>query len=102
MQDLKSWAVEARNVDKYMERSMIDHEYFFRDPARVVPDGPGLLVSPADGTITHIEELDEPDFLGGRALRISIFLSVFDVHLNRAPCAGTVPLNVTAAPPAPV
>jgi phosphatidylserine decarboxylase len=48
------------------------------------------VVSPADGHVTHIEEAEEPAFLGGPALRISIFLSIFDVHLNRAPLDGRV------------
>ena len=64
--------------------------WFFRDPARAIPQEDGLLVSPADGVVTHIDEEDEPAFIGGRAKRLSIFLSVFDAHLNRAPCAGTV------------
>ncbi len=64
--------------------------WFFRDPERTVPAGPGLIVSPADGTITHLDEADEPDFIGARARRLSIFLSVFSVHLNRAPAPGKV------------
>ena len=56
---------------------------FFRDPERVVPADADVLVSPADGTVTHIEEVDEPEF--GKALRISIFLSIFNVHVNRCP-----------------
>ncbi|MDR0363030.1 MAG: phosphatidylserine decarboxylase [Planctomycetota bacterium] len=64
--------------------------YFFRDPLRVVPDGPGLIVSPADGVVTHVDTADEPDFIGGTALRCSIFLSIFNVHLNRAPVSGAV------------
>jgi phosphatidylserine decarboxylase len=63
---------------------------FFRDPPRVPPSDPDALVSPADGTVTHVEEVDEPDFPGGRAFRISIFLSVFNVHVNRVPRTGTV------------
>lgn len=63
---------------------------FFRDPERRIPDDPDALVSPADGTITHIEETADPDFPGGRAFRISIFLSVFNVHVNRLPRAGKV------------
>ena len=59
--------------------------WFFRDPERVIPDQPTALVSPADGTITHLEEVEDPDFPGGRALRISIFLSIFNVHVNRIP-----------------
>ncbi|MBN1256400.1 MAG: phosphatidylserine decarboxylase family protein [Planctomycetes bacterium] len=64
--------------------------YFFRDPERIPPENPLAVLSPADGVITHIEERDEPDFIQGRALMIGIFLSVFDVHLNRAPFPGTV------------
>lgn len=64
--------------------------YFFRDPERKVPDDPRALVSPADGTVTNVEEVDEPDFPGGRALRISIFLSIFNVHVNRIPRSGRV------------
>ncbi len=64
--------------------------WFFRDPERKVPDDPGALVSPADGTVTDIGEVEEPDYPGGRAFRIGIFLSVFDVHVNRTPRAGRV------------
>lgn len=64
--------------------------YFFRDPVRVVPQEDGVLVSPADGVVTNVEECDDPGCLGERALRISIFLSVFDVHLNRTAYAGKV------------
>lgn len=64
--------------------------YFFRDPERAIPDDASALLSPADGTITNVEEVDEPDFPEGRALRISIFLSIFNVHVNRIPCAGRV------------
>jgi phosphatidylserine decarboxylase len=63
---------------------------FFRDPNRAIPTDPTLLVSPADGVITHLEEVEAPDFPGGRALRVSIFLSVFNVHVNRAPRPGRV------------
>lgn len=64
--------------------------WFFRDPERIIPQESGILVSPADGTITHVDEVDEPSFIGGRALRCSIFLSIFSVHINRAPAAGKV------------
>jgi len=63
---------------------------FFRDPERSIPAGAGLVVSPADGKITAAGEIDMPDFPGGRALRVSIFLSVFSVHINRAPFPMTV------------
>ncbi len=62
--------------------------YFFRDPERAIPPDADALVSPADGVITNIEDVDEPDF--GPALRISIFLSIFNVHVNRLPRSGTV------------
>jgi phosphatidylserine decarboxylase len=63
---------------------------FFRDPHRAIPADPDALVSPADGVVTHLEEVDAPDFPGGRAFRVSIFLSVFNVHVNRAPRPGRV------------
>ena len=64
--------------------------WFFRDPERRPPEDAALLVAPADGTVIDIEEVDEPAFIGRRELRIGIFLSPFDVHVNRAPCAGQV------------
>jgi phosphatidylserine decarboxylase len=64
--------------------------WFFRDPERAIPQDENVLVSPADGTVTDVEEVDEADFTGGRALRISIFLSIFNVHGNRMPCASRV------------
>lgn len=64
--------------------------WFFRDPDRRGNEPENTMLSPADGTVTDVLEVDEPDFIGGRALRIGIFLSPFDVHVNRSPCAGTV------------
>jgi phosphatidylserine decarboxylase len=64
--------------------------WFFRNPARNVPQGPGLVVAPGDGKIIAIEEEFEPRFLKDRSVRLSIFLNVFDVHINRIPCEGTV------------
>lgn len=64
--------------------------YFFRDPPRRVPQGPGLLVSPADGKIAEITRLEHDEFIGGPAVRIGIFLSIFNVHLNRAPSRSRV------------
>lgn len=60
---------------------------FFRDPARRIPTGDNLVLSPADGTITDIEEVNELSFIGGKATKIGIFLSIFNVHINRTPCA---------------
>ena len=64
--------------------------YFFRNPPRRVPQEPGLWVSPADGTIAEITQLAHDDFVGGPAVRIGIFLSIFNVHLNRSPVAARV------------
>jgi phosphatidylserine decarboxylase len=60
---------------------------FFRDPERDVPQDKDILLAPADGTITDIETVDETEFIKGKSLRIGIFLSIFDVHINRSPCA---------------
>jgi phosphatidylserine decarboxylase len=64
--------------------------YFFRDPERAVPEGAGRIVSPADGRIVDISECEEPSFIGGKAVRVAIFLSVWDVHVNRIPIDGRV------------
>ena len=69
---------------------------FFRDPVRTTPLGATLVVAPADGLITMIErvpvppELAGPDGLDGETTRVSIFMSVFDVHINRSPIAGRI------------
>jgi phosphatidylserine decarboxylase len=64
--------------------------WFFRNPARVVPEGAGLVVAPGDGKVIAIEEEFEPRYLKEKSLRITIFLNVFDVHINRIPCEGTI------------
>lgn len=64
--------------------------YFFRDPDAQVPPGAGLVVSPAHGTVDVIDEVEESSVMGGRCRRVSIFLSVFNVHVQQAPVAGTV------------
>jgi phosphatidylserine decarboxylase len=64
--------------------------YFFRDPSRRVPQQPGIVVSPADGKVVEITHLEHDEFIGGPAVRIGIFLSIFNVHLNRAPLAARV------------
>jgi phosphatidylserine decarboxylase len=71
--------------------------YFFRDPERIVPADENIIVSAADGLVVSIEEYDEPDFHLGPMLRIAVFLSVFDVHVNRSPVAGTVKSTVYKA-----
>jgi phosphatidylserine decarboxylase len=67
--------------------------YFFRDPAARVPSGGELIVAPAHGKVDVIDEVDEPVFMGGRCRRVSIFLSVLDVHIQNAPVAGRVALS---------
>jgi phosphatidylserine decarboxylase len=64
--------------------------YFFRDPDRIVPEGKGLFVSPADGKVILIKDVYEKDYLQADAKEISIFMSPLNVHVNRAPCDGTV------------
>ena len=64
--------------------------YFFRDPERTGDRGPSLVVAPADGKLIMITDVDEPSFIGGRAVRLSIFMNVFNVHVNRYPVDGVV------------
>lgn len=63
---------------------------FFRDPEREVPVEQDVMVSPADGTVSDISELPRDELLGGPAVRVGIFLSVFNVHINRSPCDAKV------------
>lgn len=64
--------------------------WFFRNPRRAIPQQPGLVVSPADGTIVELEEIPHDEQIGGPARKIGIFLSIFNVHINRAPVSGRV------------
>jgi phosphatidylserine decarboxylase len=64
--------------------------YFFRDPERAGERGPNLVIAPADGRVVQIAEVEEPSFLQGRAVRVSIFMNVFNVHVNRYPVDGVV------------
>jgi phosphatidylserine decarboxylase len=64
--------------------------WFFRNPARIVPQGPNLVVAPGDGKVIAIQEEFEPRFFKDRCVRLTIFLNVFDVHINRVPCEGLV------------
>jgi len=63
---------------------------FFRDPSRVTPDAPGLVVSPADGRVVEVAEVQELQHLRAMSHKIAIFMSPLNVHVNRAPCAGQV------------
>jgi phosphatidylserine decarboxylase len=64
--------------------------YFFRDPERRVSPDARIVLSPADGKVMMVAEVDEPTYLHGRAIRVSIFLNIFNVHVNRYPVGGTV------------
>jgi phosphatidylserine decarboxylase len=64
--------------------------YFFRDPERSAKPEPGMLIAPADGRIVKIDTLAVHPFVGERAIQVSIFLSVFDVHVNRVPTSGKI------------
>jgi phosphatidylserine decarboxylase len=64
--------------------------YFFRDPERDIPTAEGAVICPGDGKIIDIREVDEPSFVEGPCRRITIFLSVFNVHVQRAPVSGEV------------
>ena len=64
--------------------------YFFRDPERQVPEGEGLILSPADGKVIQIDTVDHAPFIDGPAKRVVIFMSLFSVHINRSPISGTV------------
>jgi phosphatidylserine decarboxylase len=63
---------------------------FFRDPERPIPAQQFIMVSPADGVVSDIRQIEHDELLGGPAVRVGIFLSVFNVHINRSPCDGRV------------
>jgi phosphatidylserine decarboxylase len=81
---LPQWAIIA--VEGVLAIVLVWALMFFRDPERKCPSETNLLLAPADGHITEIEAVEETNFIGGPALRIGIFLSIFDTHINRAPC----------------
>jgi phosphatidylserine decarboxylase len=64
--------------------------FFFRNPERTIPEGKDIFVSPADGKVILIKDIHEKDYLKAESKEISIFMSLFDVHVNRAPCDGKV------------
>ena len=67
--------------------------YFFRNPKRTIPADENLIVSPADGTVQDVTEVAEDDFVDGHCRKVIIFLSVFDVHVNRSPIAGEIKIQ---------
>lgn len=70
--------------------ALVFFAYFFRDPERAIPEEPGSVVSPADGKVVFIDQVQEDRYLNAPARRVAIFMNVFDVHVNRSPLAGTV------------
>jgi phosphatidylserine decarboxylase len=85
---LPAWAVIS--IEVVLAAVWVWTLMFFRDPERRCPSAANLLLAPADGRITDIEQVQEEDFIEGPALRIGIFLSIFNVHINRAPCNAKV------------
>jgi phosphatidylserine decarboxylase len=81
---LSTWAIVS--IEAVLAAILIWVLSFFRDPYRLCPKEANLLLSPADGKVTDIEVVEERDYIDGRAIRIGIFLSIFNVHINRAPC----------------
>jgi len=85
---LSAWAIIT--VEVVLAIILIWVLSFFRDPYRTCPSDRDILLAPADGRITDIETVEEGNFVGGAALRVGIFLSIFNAHINRAPCNVTV------------
>ncbi|MHC4159943.1 MAG: phosphatidylserine decarboxylase [Planctomycetota bacterium] len=85
---LPLWGIIS--VEVFLAVVLICVLMFFRDPDRSPPLDKNILLAPADGKITDIETGEENVFIGGAALKIGIFLSIFDAHINRAPCNVTV------------
>jgi len=81
---LPFWAVVLLQVP--LAALLIFSLMFFRDPHRLSPSDKNLLLAPADGQITDIEVVEENGFIGEAAFRVGIFLSIFNTHINRAPC----------------
>lgn len=92
------WTIVSASLASYCALVLIGSAwivitYFFRDPERKIPSDVGVYLSPADGKIMVIDIVDEPLFVKNRAKRIAIFMSLTDVHVNRAPVDGEVVLS---------
>ncbi len=85
-----AWALGWTVVGALFGAAALFTGWFFRNPSRRIPDGPNLIVSPGDGRVLAVMEEEEPRFLKARAVRVSIFLSPLNVHINRTPCEGLV------------
>jgi phosphatidylserine decarboxylase len=84
--ELTGWIVPAGVVGGFA----LFTAWFFRNPGRVIPQDSNVVVSSGDGKVIAIEEEFEPRYLKEKSIRVTVFLNVFDVHVNRMPCAGTV------------
>lgn len=85
-----AWALGWAGAGALFGAAALFTGWFFRNPPRWIPGEPNLIVSPGDGRVLAVAEEEEPRFLKGRAVRVSIFLSPLDVHINRTPCEGRV------------
>jgi phosphatidylserine decarboxylase len=85
-----AWVAGWRRLAAPLALGTVAIAAFFRDPERVIPQGEGLIVAPADGRVTSIARIEANDFMPEPTTRISIFLSPLDVHINRMPVAGVV------------
>lgn len=83
---LSGWIIPASVVGGFT----LFTAWFFRNPSRTIPRDPSVVVSPGDGKVIAIEEEFEPRYLKEKSIRLTVFLNVFDVHVNRMPCAGRV------------
>ena len=81
---LPVWAVVT--IETVLAAILVWALMFFRDPHRQTPPDDNVLVAPADGKVTDVETLDETEFTTGPTMRIGVFLSIFNTHINRAPC----------------
>ena len=81
---LQTWVIVA--AESILAILLVFVLAFFRDPYRPAPSDSDILLAPADGRIADIKQVNEAEHIGGPALRIGIFLSIFDTHINRAPC----------------
>jgi len=81
---LPAWAIVS--IELILAVVLIWTLSFFRDPERYCPSDNNILLAPADGKITDIENIEEKNYIGGTAIRFGIFMSIFDAHINRAPC----------------
>lgn len=88
---LRHWAAWVPTVAAAV--SAVGLAFFFRDPARTGLRGPAYVLAPADGRVLDVGPAPEPTYMGGPATRIAIFLSIFDVHVNRYPVSGVVELK---------